>query len=455
MTEHRLFPPDFLWGAATAAYHVEGVWNEDGKGESIWDRFCHTPGHIWRGDTGDVACDHYQRYAEDVAEMAAMGLKAYRFSFSWPRIFPTGSGQPNQRGVDFYRRLIDKLHAHNILPVATLYHWDLPQALQDRGGWKKRDTALRFAEYAAYMFAQFGVDVPIWSTHNEPFCTAYFGHGDGSHAPGIRWPWAIMPVIHHLLLSHGLAVQAFRAAGLRPTAGLPQPRIGIVLMIWPHHPASDHPRDVAAAHRTDGAMNRIFLDPVFRGRYPEDMLRHYGRRLIWPRVAAGDMELIAQPLDYLGVNTYTRIVSAANRRDLFLGRRDVPQPGPRTHMGWEVYPQCIYEALQIARGYTDLPLYITENGAAYADEVAPDGSIDDGRRIDYIKAHLAQIHRAIGDGIDVRGYFVWSLMDNFEWNQGYNMRFGLMYMDYVTLKRTWKRSAYWYRDVIAGNGFER
>jgi len=451
MTEQLQFPPGFLWGAATAAYHIEGAWNSDGKGESIWDRFSHTPGKIRRGDTGDVACDHYYRYAEDVAGMADMGLKAYRFSFSWPRIFPQGSGQPNQRGVDFYKRLIAALHERNIMPVATLYHWDLPQALQNRGGWTRRDTAQRFAEYAAYMFATFGGEVPIWTTHNEPFCTAFFGHGNGSHAPGIRWPWHILKVAHHVLLSHGLAVQAFRAAALHPVGGLPDPTIGIVLLLWPHQAATKHPRDIAAARRIDGAMNRMFLEPLFHRSYPEDMLRHFARRFIAPRIRDGDLELISQPIDYVGINTYSRTVNRASWTDWLMGARQVPQPGVPTKMGWEVYPPGIYDVINMVHSYTDRPIYITENGAAYEDQVNFDGSIDDQERIDYITAYLEQIHRAIRAGIDVRGYFVWALMDNFEWNLGYSMRFGLWYTDYVTLKRNWKRSAYWYRDLIARN----
>ncbi len=451
MTSQLTFPDGFVWGAATAAYHIEGAWNEDGKGESIWDRFCHTPGKVWRGDTGDVACDHYHRYAEDVNQMAALGLQAYRFSFAWTRIFPDGAGKPNQHGVDFYRRLIAALRERDIMPVATLYHWDLPQALQDRGGWVNRDTAQRFAEYAAYMFDQFGGDVGIWATLNEPFCSALFGHGNGTHAPGIRWPWNVMHVIHHLLLGHGLAVQAFRAAGLPPINGL-DPTIGIVLMLWPQHPASNRPRDIAAARRFDGVMNRMFLDPLFRATYPADMMRHLRYRLIMPRVLPGDMEIIAQPLDFLGVNTYTRLVQAADPFDFFLGARQIKQPGKPTMMGWEVYPECIYEMLQMARSYTSIPLYVTENGSAYADTLAADGTINDQERIAYFAAHLAQVHRAIADGMDVRGYFAWSLMDNFEWNLGYQMRFGLWYVDYVTQQRIWKNSAYWYRDVIAQNG---
>jgi beta-glucosidase len=452
MSKQLDFPPGFLWGVATAAYQIEGAWDEDGKGESIWDRFCHTSGRIANGDTGDVACDHYHRYGDDVRAMAEMGLKSYRFSISWPRIFPTGGNQPNQRGLDFYQRLIATLHEHGIIPMATLYHWDLPQALQERGGWVNRDTALRFAEYAAYVFAHLGSEVPFWVTHNEPFITTFYGYGNGVNAPGLRQPWQLLTIGHHLLLSHGLAVQAFRAANLRATTpDAPAPVVGIVLMVWPHHPVSDRPRDLAANRRTDGAMNRLFLEPLFCKSYPEDMLRHLARRQIRPQVAPGDMEIIAQPIDFVGVNTYTRLVNAADWRDLLTGARQVAQPGPKTAMDWEVYPDCIYEALQKVRQYTKLPLYITENGAAYDDVVVADGHIDDAARVAYLRDCIAQAHRAIQDGIDLRGYYVWSLMDNFEWSHGFSKRFGLLYTNYATLERTWKRSAYWYRDLIARN----
>ncbi len=443
MSDKHDFPPGFLWGAATAAYQIEGAWDEDGKGESIWDRFVRRPGVIADGTTGDVACDHYRRYAEDVGYMAAMGMNAYRFSIAWPRIFPSGSGRPNQAGLDFYRRLIDDLNRHGITPMATLYHWDLPQALEDRGGWANRDTALRFAEYASYVFHALGNDVPLWATHNEPFIQTFYGYGNGENAPGRRNPWAILPVGHHLLLSHGLAVDAFRAASLKAA------QIGMVLIIWPHHPASARPADVRAARRTDGAMHRIFLEPLFRGRYPEDMLRHFARRLMRPPVRPGDMEIISRTIDFLGVNTYTRLVHTADWRDPLTGARLVPARGPTTAMGWEIYPDCIVEALQKVGEYTDLPLYITENGAAFDDVVEPDGSINDAARIDYLRAHIAAARRAINAGIDLRGYFVWSLMDNFEWAQGKAKRFGLIHVDYATQRRTWKASARFFRDVIA------
>lgn len=447
------FPEGFLWGAATAAYQIEGAWDVDGKGESIWDHFCRTPGRISDASSGDVACDHYNRYAEDIAHMVALGLRAYRFSIAWPRIFPTGSGRPEQRGIDFYRRLVATLHDNNIIPMATLYHWDLPQVLQERGGWVNRDTALRFADYAALLFARLGAEVPFWVTLNEPFVAAFYGYGNGTNAPGIRNPLAILPAGHHLLLGHGLAVQAFRAENLRTTTGsMPDPAIGIALMIWPQHAASDRRADQAAARRVDGAMNRLFLEPLFRGSYPPDMLRHFARRMMRLRVLPDDLELISRPIDFVGVNTYTRLVNTADWRDFWIGARQVAQPGPHTAMGWEIYPDCIVEALQKVREYTDLPLYITENGAAFADPPISNGIVPDPDRCDYLHAHIAAAHRALAAGIDLRGYFVWTLLDNFEWHHGFSKRFGLIYVDYPTQQRIWKQSAAWYRAVIARNG---
>lgn len=455
MSEQLHFPPGFLWGAATAAYQIEGAWAEDGKGESIWDRFTHTPGKIAGGETGDIACDHYHRWEEDVGHMAAMGLKSYRFSVAWSRIFPTGGGRPNQRGLDFYRRLIEALNTRGIIPSLTLYHWDLPQALQERGGWLERDTALRFAEYAAFLFRQLGGEVPYWVTHNEPFIQAFYGHGNGENAPGRRNPWEILTVGHHLLLSHGLAVEAFRAIAPRAgTAGAPAPQIGIVLFIWPHHAASDHPRDQAANRVADGAMNRLFLEALFAGGYPADSLRHFARRGIRPAVRPGDLAIIGRPIDFLGVNTYTRLVNQAHRRDLLSGARQLTPTGPTTAMGWEIYPESIREALHKVRAYTALPLFVTENGAAFDDRPGPDGVVDDQERIAYLRAHIAAARRAIADGIDLRGYYVWTLLDNFEWSKGFAKRFGLIHTDFASQRRTWKRSAYWYRDVIARNGLD-
>ncbi|MFQ3663797.1 MAG: GH1 family beta-glucosidase [Chloroflexaceae bacterium] len=448
-----IFPPGFVWGAATAAYQIEGAWNEDGRGESIWDRFAHTPGKIADGSTGDIACDHYHRWQEDVEHMAALGLKSYRLSIAWPRIFPTGAPPLNEKGLDFYRRLIAALNARGIMPNVTLYHWDLPQRLEDNGGWANRDTALRFAEYAALLFRRLGADVPLWVTHNEPFIQTFYGYGTGTYAPGRRNPWVMLNVAHHLLLSHGLAVQAFRAEfPPGPIGDGPRPQIGIVLILWPHHPASQRPWDIRASRFADGATNRLFLEPLFHGRYPEDVLRHFAWRGIRPTVQPGDLQVISSPIDFLGLNTYSRLVTQFYPFDLIGGARQVQPSGPTTAMGWEIYPQCIIETLRQARAYTALPLYITENGAAFDDSVDPDGSVRDEARIAYLRQHIAMAYRAIEEGIDLRGYYVWTLLDNFEWSHGFSKRFGLLYTDYATGKRIWKRSAHWYREVIARNG---
>ncbi|MCC6627061.1 MAG: beta-glucosidase [Chloroflexi bacterium] len=445
------FPDGFLWGVATSAYQIEGAWDRDGRGESIWDRFSHTPGRITGRDTGDVACAHYDHYLDDVAAMARMGVRSYRLSLAWPRLFPDGRGRPNQAGVDFYRRLIGSLRERGILPMVTLFHWDLPQALQEKGGWVNRDTAYWFADYAAFAFEQFGADVPFWLTHNEPFNVTFFGHVLGRHAPGHRRVWRLLTIAHHLLLSHGLAVQAFRSTAPRTASDLPPAQIGIALAIWPAFPATSHPADVAANHRFDTLGNRLFLELLFKAHYPEDVMRFFRRRLIHPPVRPGDLDAIASPIDFLGVNTYSRIVNRAVWYDPFLGVRPVTQPGLTTAMGWEIFPACVYDAALIAREYTALPLYITENGAAFHDELTADGSIDDAPRIAYLHAHLAELHRLFAAGVDLRGYYVWSLLDNFEWEWGYSKRFGLLHVDFATKRRTWKRSAYWYRDLIARN----
>lgn len=444
------FPPGFLWGVATSAYQIEGGVDADGRGESIWDRFCRIRGRVADGASGEPACDHYRRWLEDVELMARLGIGAYRFSVAWPRIFPTGSAPLNQKGLDFYRRLVAALRERGIVPMITLYHWDLPQALQERGGWAVRDTALRFAEYAALLFDRLGAEAPLWTTMNEPMLVAYAGYAGRAKAPGVGRPWQTLAVVHHLLLAHGLAVQAFRQIVRQTVHGRPAPQIGIVLNLRPCHPASAHPRDARAAALLDTLTNRLFLEPLFRGRYPEVALRFFRRRLAPLPLAPGDMAIIAEPIDFLGLNVYGRAVATANNP--IMGVRQVTGPGPRTMMGWEIYPPCIGEALALAREYTSLPLYLTENGAAFADRPGPDGTINDQERIAYLRAHLAEAHRAIAAGIDLRGYFVWSFLDNFEWEHGYGPRFGLVYVDYATQARTPKASATWYAEVIARNG---
>lgn len=436
------FPGSFLWGVATAAYQIEGAVQEDGRGESIWDRFSHTPGKILNGDTGDVACDHYHRYREDVALMADLNVRTYRFSIAWPRIFPTGAGAPNPKGVDFYKRLLDELERQNIIPAITLYHWDLPQALEDQGGWRNRETAARFAEYAAYMFRELGDRVPLWITHNEPWVAAFLGHAFGVHAPGLTdWSAALLAG-HHILLSHGLAVQVYRAAGLRG-------RIGITLNLGPQMAASDRPEDQVAAQRADGYHNRWFLDPLFHGNYPQDMVELYGPLFRPEWVRGDDMAVIAEPVDFLGVNYYTRGVVQHSDEGV-LRIRSVQVDAPRTEMGWEVYPQGLTDLLlRLHADYGGPVMYITENGAAYRDEPAPDGRVHDPERIDYLRRHFLAAHQALSQGVDLRGYYVWSLMDNFEWAFGYSKRFGIVYIDYATQRRIPKDSAFWFRGVAA------
>lgn len=432
------FPDQFLWGAATAAYQIEGAWDADGKGESIWDRFSHTPGTVDNGDTGDVACDHYHRYAEDVALMRRLGLRAYRFSISWPRVIPRGRGAPNPAGLDFYDRLVDALLAAEIQPFATLYHWDLPQALQDEGGWGSRATVEAFAEYAALMARRLGDRVRAWITINEPQVVAFAGHKSGQHAPGLKDEKLALQVAHHLLVAHGLAAQAIRAVH-------PQAQIGIALNLWPVEPASDVPEDRAEAERRWRQDNAWFLEPLFYQRYPQEIWEAYGDKA--PRIAPDDWAWIGVRLDFLGVNYYSR--------SLVTARGNIaPVPGADyTAMGWEVHAPALERLLRrLKQEYPPIPIAITENGAAFDDTVGPDGRVHDPCRIAYLRDHLIALHRAIQAGVDVRAYFVWSLLDNFEWTFGYSKRFGLVYVDYPTQRRIVKDSGEWYAQVIARNG---
>jgi beta-glucosidase len=413
------FPDNFIWGTATSAYQIEGALNEAGRGLSIWDTFCHTPGKIHAGETGDVAADHYHRWAEDVRLMADLGLKTYRFSIAWPRIFPAGTGAVNPAGLDFYDRLVDALLANGITPYVTLYHWDLPQALQDRGGWANRDTALHFAEYARVVAERLSDRAINWITHNEPFVAAMAGHFTGEHAPGMQDPFAALKATHHLLLSHGLAVETLRASARRPL------KIGITLNLNPVHPASDSEADRQAAVRFDGILNRLFLDPVLRGRYPDDMLALFG--LLMPQVTADDLTRIATPLDFLGVNYYSRTVVRYDPNVPIVEAVQIHPAGNEYSGMWEIYPPGMYELLtRIWNEYRpSMDILVTENGICVPDGVDFDGRVRDERRIRYLHKHIAQVHRAMADGVPVRGYFVWSLMDNFEWAHGYGKRFGL------------------------------
>ena len=446
MADLLAFPESFIWGAATAAYQIEGAWDEDGKGPSIWDVFCRVPGAIQNGDTGDVACDHYHRWREDVVLMRELGLQAYRFSISWPRVLPEGKGKVNRPGLDFYDRLVDALLAADIRPFVTLYHWDLPQALQEEGGWPVRDTACRFADFADVVSRRLGDRVRRWITLNEPWVAAYAGYGNGYHAPGIRNPLAAVQATHHLLLAHGLAVPVLRENGDAAT------QVGITLNLSPVHPASDRPADEEAAHRYDGFLNRWFLDPLFCGHYPEDMLEMLGSAL--PDRYEEDLETIAVPVDFLGVNYYTRTVVADDPDSVVVETREVKPAGrPYTEMGWEVYPEGLYEILtRVHRDYAPPCIYITENGAAFADQVDAEGRVHDAQRVGFLREYIAQAHCALEEGVPLAGYFVWTLLDNFEWAYGYSKRFGIVYVDFATQERIVKDSGIWYRGVIAENG---
>ncbi|MEV6977190.1 family 1 glycosylhydrolase [Kitasatospora sp. NPDC093806] len=461
------FPPGFRWGAATAAYQVEGAAAEDGRTPSVWDTFCRTPGRVHDGDTGDVATDHYHRYREDVALMAGLGLDAYRFSLAWPRVRPGGSGPANRAGLDFYDRLVDELLAHGITPVVTLYHWDLPQPLEDAGGWTTRSTAHRFAEFAALAAGRLGDRVTSWTTLNEPWCSAFLGYGSGVHAPGRADPVAALTAHHHLLLAHGLAVGALRAA---LPAGA---EVSLTLNLADVRARTDDPADRDAARRIDGLANRIFLDPVFHGRYPADVLADTAHLTDWAFVRDGDLTAIARPLDALGLNYYTPTVVSAEqptapdhtpaegpREDGHGGGERSPWPadegirfhpaaGPRTAMGWPVDPDGLYRLLSRLRTeLPGLPLLVTENGAAYEDRPDATGAVHDPERIAYLHGHLDAVRRAIADGTPVRGYFLWSLLDNFEWAYGYSKRFGIVHVDFASLRRTPKSSAHWYAELI-------
>ncbi len=432
----------FLWGAATSAYQIEGATREDRRGEYIWDRFAVTPGKVANGDTGEVACDHYHRVGEDVALMAELGLGAYRFSVAWPRILPNGTGRVNQVGLDFYDRLVDALLAASIRPFVTLYHWDLPQTLQDRwGGWTNRDTAEAFADYADAVSRRLGDRVSDWITLNEPWCSAWLGHALGVHAPGAMDLRKTFAAAHHLMLAHGHAVPVLRANSRAA-------RVGLTLNLTPVYPLTDADADHEAAQRADGAMNRWFLDAAFKGRYPDDVLREFDGYL--PELQPGDLAAMCQPLDFLGVNYYTRTFVRA--RVGALGLEEARIEGvERTAMGWEVYPEGLYDILtRVHREYDVAELYVTESGAAYDDAVTASGEVHDERRRAYLEEHFAAARRAIAAGVPLRGYFVWSLLDNFEWAEGYRPRFGLVYVDYATQRRIVKDSGRWFARVIQG-----
>jgi beta-glucosidase len=454
------FPPEFLWGAATAAYQVEGGVREGGRTPSIWDTFSHTPGRVLAGDTGDVACDHYHRLTEDLDLMSRLGIRAYRFSVSWSRVQPTGRGPAVQSGLDFYRRLVDGLLERGIIPQATLYHWDLPQELENAGGWPERETAERFAEYARLTAEALGDRVPRWTTLNEPWCSSFLGYGSGVHAPGRTEPLAVLRAAHHLNLGHGLAVQALRST-------LPNDaQLSISLNPAVVRPRTDAPEDLDAARRIDALQNRIFTGPLLQGAYPDDLKADTAGVSDWSFVRPGDEAAIHQPLDSLGLNYYSpTVVSYApgggssaddghgdSEHSPWVGSNEVvfhQATRERTEMNWSIDPSGMTDMLmRFHREAPGVPLYITENGAAFDDKMDAGGQVNDPRRISYLHGHLSAVRDAIAQGAPVQGYFVWSLLDNFEWAYGYSKRFGIVHVDFDSLERTPKASAHWYAQVV-------
>ncbi|WP_233857795.1 GH1 family beta-glucosidase [Paraburkholderia sp. HD33-4] len=436
MSTYR-FNEDFVWGVATSSYQIEGAAHEDGRGPSIWDAFCNVPGKVVNGENGDVACNHYHLLEEDLDLMAELGVKAYRFSIAWPRVQPTGRGAFNDKGLAFYERLVDGLLERDIQPFATLYHWDLPLSLQHtQNGWENRDTAYRFADYARKIGSVLGDRVASIATHNEPWCTAWLGNATGYFAPGNADLKKAAHVAHHLLLSHGLALQALRADGVKAP-------LGIVLNQSPADGATDSPEDQAAASLEYAKFVRWYMDPLFKGEYPAEALEWYGANGPQDVILSGDFDVIGTPMDFLGVNYYTRIFASAS------GDKRPPGALGFTDMDWEVYPQGLTELLtRINADYKLPPIYITENGCA-AKDVLANGRVHDAERVRFYDLHLAALSDAVKQGVDVAGYFAWSLMDNFEWASGYDKRFGMVYVDYASQERTLKDSALWYRDVIA------
>jgi beta-glucosidase len=443
-------PPTFRFGVATSSYQIEGAVAEDGRTPSIWDTFCRVPGAVENADTGDIACDHYHRMPEDVALIADLGIDTYRFSVAWPRVQPGGRGPVNPAGLAFYDRLVDELLGRGVDPWLTLYHWDLPQELEDAGGWPARDTAYRFADYAMLVFDRLGDRVKTWTTLNEPWCSAMLGYAYGLHAPGRRDFGAAIAAVHHLLLGHGLAVQRMRAAATGPV------QLGITLNLGTADPATDSAADREAARAADGLGTRLYLDPLVHGRYPADVVDDLAASEVRIPVEPGDLSVISAPLDLLGVNYYFGQlfsgVDEQGRTHDALGlpvRRAVPRGRPVTAMGWEILPECFTSLLvRISHDYPGLPIVITENGAAFGDRPDAYGFVRDGDRTEFLAAHLGAVARARQLGADVRGYFAWSLLDNFEWAHGYAKRFGLVRVDYRTQVRVPKRSAMWYRDTI-------
>lgn len=438
-----VFPKDFEWGTATASYQVEGGWDADGKGESIWDRFTHTPGKTYNKQTGDISCDHYHKYKQDIDLMKKLKLNASRFSIAWTRILPNGTGKINQKGLDFYDRLVDKMLKEGITPFITLYHWDLPQKLEDKGGWRKKDTAYVFADYAKVIVSHLSDRVQNWMTLNEPTVVVDCGYKDGVHAPGAKEPNKVLNQIsHNLLLAHGLGVQAVRAYSKGDC------EVGLAHASSVKVPKTLSKKDMEATRYIWDKHNLWWFEPVFNGKYPEELWKEQGKDV--PKITDEEMRVISSPLDFLGLNTYFADIIEYDKKNKY---KVVPYRGVRTTYGWGIIPESIYWGLKIpAQKYGIKKFYITENGVALTDIVTHDGKVHDYNRIDFLKNYLKSLHKAIKDGINVKGYFVWSFMDNFEWNGGYSQRFGLVYTDYSTLKRIPKDSAYFYKGVIKNNG---
>jgi beta-glucosidase len=440
----KIFPANFLWGAATAAYQIEGATHEDGRGLSIWDEFAATPGKVYQGDNGDIATNHYHLMPQDVDLMEHLGLGAYRFSIAWPRILPTGRGTVNSAGLDFYDRLVDALLAKGIKPFATLYHWDLPQALQRQGGWTKRDTAYAFADYAEIVARRLGDRVVSWITHNEPWCAAYLGYGNGVHAPGLKNRQAAIDAGHHILLSHGLAVPRLRSVS-------PSAQVGITLNFTPAYAADSQAETLRDTENTDLFSNRWFLDPLFKGCYPAGLFRSL--ETTPPPMRENDLAIISAPIDFLGVNLYTRaVIRGSTPQPLADACYNVaPVPGAcYTEMAWEIYPQALTDLLvRLHQEYGIQDIYVTENGAAFKDIWDGNNHVNDPRRVSYLREHIQAVARAIAQGVPLKGYFVWSLLDNFEWAEGYSKRFGIVYVDYPTGRRVIKDSGLWYRDFLS------
>ncbi|SER49262.1 broad-specificity cellobiase [Gracilibacillus ureilyticus] len=441
------FPKDMKWGTATASYQIEGAANEDGRGVSIWDTFSKTPGNVVNGDNGDIACDSYHRFEEDIELMKELGIDVYRFSIAWPRIFPNGTGEINQKGLDYYHRLVDKLIESDIEPMCTLYHWDLPQALQDKGGWNNRETIDAFVQYAEVIFKEFSGKINKWLTLNEPWCISFLSNYIGVHAPGNKNLQLAAQISHHLLVTHGLTVKKFRETGI-------DGQIGFAPNTTWLEPYSNRQEDIDACNREIGWYVEWFMDPVFKGSYPDFMLEWFKKKGVELDIQDGDMEKINQPIDFLGINYYTGHIARHKENEGLLDWEMVEMNYDRTDIGWPIFPEGFYKVLmRIKESYGDIPIYITENGSCYNDE-PENGQVKDSGRINYLQQHLTALSRAIASGVNIKGYITWSLMDNFEWAEGYTMRFGIVHVNYRTLERTKKDSYYWYKQTVANNWFE-